>query len=121
MGTDIIEVERIGKAIEKYQKFQSHIYTTREIEYCQKKPNTEEHFAGRFAGKEAVKKAIMSMDTSIQHIPFNSIEILNEENGKPYVSLLKQKYSDYLKKYQLEISISHIKKVATATAIMEKI
>ena len=60
VGTDIIEVARIEKLIkEKGDKFLNKIYTQREIDYCESKgPNKYQHYAGRFAAKEAITKAI---------------------------------------------------------------
>jgi len=117
VGTDIIEVERIQRAIQKYgRRFLKKIYTAHEIDYCQKRAWPAQHFAGKFAAKEAVQKAIMSMDSEIQ-VPFTHIEIRNEAAGKPFVRLanqLKKQCGDI----SLELSISHIKAYATSTAIM---
>ena len=59
-GTDIIEIDRIKENIEKLEdKFKNRIYTEKEIEYCEsKKAQKYQHYAGKFAGKEAVFKAI---------------------------------------------------------------
>lgn len=117
VGTDIIEVERIQRAIQKYsQRFLRKIYTQREIDYCQKRAWPAQHFAGKFAAKEAVQKAIISMGPDIQ-VPFTQIEIRNDRAGRPFVSL-----GENLKKQcgniTLELSVSHIKAYATSTAIM---
>ena len=121
VGTDIIEVDRIKRAIHRTKNFKNRVFTATEIKYCQQKAHPEQHFAGRFAAKEALKKAIMSMVPDISSIPFKTFEINNSENGKPTVTIINDKFSDLEQKYNLKVSISHIKSVATATAIMELI
>ena len=114
-GTDIIEVERIKKAIEKHNdKFLNEIFTDKEIEYCNSKNTMKyQHFAARFAAKEAVFKAISELLKDKYDITWKDIEILNDENSRPYVNLSK---IDNVK--DIDISISHIKDYATATCIV---
>lgn len=121
VGTDIIEVDRIKRAIKRTAKFKKKIFTASEIEYCEKKAYPEQHFAGRFAAKEALMKAMMSMLPELTDIPFNIFEITNLENGKPVVKIIAEEYAYLQQKYNLEVSISHINSVANATAIMEKL
>ena len=113
IGTDIVEIERIKNSIDKYGlKFIEKIYTPREIKYCQNKENCYPHFAGRFAAKESIKKAIFSSKI-INQIDFKSIEILNDSNGVPVV-----KMNETLKIKNLQLSISHEKKYAVAFALL---
>ena len=113
IGTDIVEIERIKNSIDKYGlKFIEKIYTPREIKYCQNKKNCYPHFAGRFAAKESVKKAIFSSKI-INQIDFKSIEILNDSHGVPVVSM-----NEALKIKNSQISISHEKKYAVAFALL---
>lgn len=121
VGTDIIEVDRIKRAMQRTSKFRKKIFTKSEIEYCSNKANPEQHFAGRFAAKEALKKAIMSMHPDLETIPFRIFEIYNAPNGKPEVKIVENSHYQLDEKYTLEVSISHIKNLAMATAIMEKI
>ena len=95
VGSDIIEVSRIEKLIkEKGNKFLDRIYTQNEIDYCESKGmNKYLHYAGRFAAKEAVFKAVNSTyyDPSNKTLKFKDIEIDNYEKvdknaGAPYVS-----------------------------------
>ena len=112
IGTDIIEIERIKNSIDKYGlKFIEKIYTPREIKYCQNKENCYPHFAGRFAAKESIKKAIFSSKI-INQIDFKSIEILNDSHGVPSV-----KMNETLKIKNPQLSISHEKKYAVAFAL----
>ena len=117
IGNDIIEIERIEKAISK-EGFKDKIYTQRELKNIEKRGNRTETYAGIFSAKEAISKAI---GTGVREFSLTDLEILNDDLGKPYVvvsekldKILKTKKEDY----QIEISISHSKKYATAMAII---
>ena len=118
IGTDIIEVSRIEKLIkDKGDRFLNRIYTQKEIDYCESKgSNKFQHYAGRFAAKEAVFK-ILAVNFSNQNnnkpLKFQNIEILNNDDGSPYVNIIH----DVMVLNTLRISISHIKEYATAVAI----
>lgn len=117
MGTDIIEVIRIKNSIEKYgEKFLKKVFSEREIEYCKKFKYSDERFAGKFAAKEATQKALMAKmpDTTF---PLNQIEIQNDDFGRPVIYLTGE-LEKYNQKYRLEVSVSHIKEIATATTIL---
>ena len=117
IGNDIIEIERIEKAISK-EGFKNKIYTQRELENIEKRGDRVETYAGIFSAKEAISKAI---GTGVREFSLTDLEILNDDLGKPYVvvsekldKILKTKKEDY----QIEISISHSRKYATAMAII---
>ena len=122
IGTDIIEVSRIEKLIkEKGNKFLNRIYTKNEIDYCESKGlNKYQHYAGRFAAKEAVFKVLNAETVSENPLTFKNIEILNANDGAPYVNILDDIMVDCFDTYNVDVSISHIKKYATATAISVK-
>ena len=118
VGTDIIEIDRIEKIFNRYgQKFLDRMFTESEQEYCLKYHNPIQHYAGRFAAKEALVKAL---GTGIRKdVSWIDIEILNDKLGKPQVYLspgVRSLFSDPT----VHISISHSKKYATAVAIVEK-
>ncbi len=115
-GTDIIEIDRIKQSIETMgNKFLERVYTKKEIEYCEnKKIQKYQHYAARFAGKEAVFKAISEYLNDKYSIGWKDIEILNDDRGKPEVKLLMEiKEID-----QIDISISHCKLYALANVIV---
>ena len=118
VGTDIIEVSRIKKLIkQKGTKFLNRIYTKNEIDYCESKGlNKYQHYAGRFAAKEAVFKVLNGETDSGNSLTFKNIEILNKNDGAPYVNILDDIKVDCFDT-DVGISISHIKKYATATAV----
>ena len=117
IGNDIIEIERIEKAISK-ESFKNKVYTQRELENIEKRGDRVETYAGIFSAKEAISKAI---GTGVREFSLTNLEILNDDLGKPYVvvsekldKIIKSKKEDY----QIEISISHSKKYATAIAVI---
>lgn len=117
-GIDIIEVSRIKKAIDSSNdEFLNRVFTEKEIEYCmQKKANMYEHFAARFAAKEATLKALSDLLECKYDLTWKQIEVINNESGKPI--LLLHKKIDNIE--SIDISLSHIKEyaVASVTAII---
>lgn len=116
-GTDIIEIERIKDSIEETQgKFCKKVYTEKEIEYCEsKKVQKYQHYAVRFAAKEAVFKAVSNKLENKYDLGWKDIEILNDENGRPYVNTKKLKNIVEFK--DIDISLSHCKQYAIATVV----
>lgn len=115
-GTDIIEVERIKKSIEKSgETFLKLIYTPQEIEYCESKRNSKYyHYAGRFAAKEAIYKAVSELLDDKFEISWQDTQVINDENGNPKIEFLTKKIG---KIKSIDISISHCKEYAVATVI----
>lgn len=115
-GTDIIEVSRIKQSIERSgDNFLNIIYTPKEIEYCEsKKMSKYYHYAGRFAAKEAIFKAISSLLENKYDISWHNAEIVNDESGNPKVEFLGIKFPQ-IKSF--DISISHCKEYAVATVV----
>ncbi len=114
-GVDIIEVQRIQEAIEKQgERFLKKIYTEYEIAYCNNTGKMKyQHYAARFAGKEAVFKAISSQISLNEQDIFRKIEIKNREDGKPLVNIENLKLKE--ETINIDISLSHIKEYAIAT------
>ena len=114
LGTDIIAVARIAESVELHgNRFWERILTPTEIAYCQKSPKSQyQRFAGRFAAKEAISKAF---GVGIgKEISWKDIEIVNDQAGRPVASM----NADLLGDLSIQISISHCKEYATATAIL---
>ena len=116
-GTDIIEIPRIKESIENIgNRFIKEIYTEKEIEYCEsKKMQKYQHYAGRFAAKEAIFKAISKQLDDKYSVCWKDFEIVNDEQGRPFVNLLN---IDMKKIENIDISISHCKSYATANAVV---
>lgn len=118
LGTDIIEIVRIGEMIDRHgESFLNRIYTPEEIRYCQKRKHCNEAFAGRWAAKEAVMKVLGT--GFVRGIGWQDIEILAQKNGRPFVSM-QGGAGEHARKIGIEeilITISHCRAYATATAI----
>ncbi len=114
-GIDIIEIERISKAIEN-QKFLERIFTKNEIKYFNTINNNIYTIAGSFASKEAVVKAL---GTGVRGFKWIDIEIVRNELGKPMVVLYRnaKKIAEENEITKIELSISHCKEYAVAQAI----
>lgn len=116
-GVDIIEIDRIKESIESTNgEFCKRIYTDTEIQYCENKHTQKyQHYAARFAAKEAVFKAISLILEDKYEISWKEIEVLNSENGKPYVKI-PEKYMNKIE--DIDISISHCKDYAVANVVI---
>ena len=114
IGTDIVKVSRISKIIDdKGDKFLNKIFTVEEISYCNSNSNPEIHFSGKYAAKEAIKKALLSNDI-IEHICLKDIKVLNRNNKAPYIEI------DNLINLNYNVSISHEEEYAIAFALIQK-
>lgn len=117
IGTDIIEVERVKRAVEK-PEFKRKVFTAREIEHCDKNP-TAEQYAARGAAKEALFKALGTGWRDEMEI--TEVEIVNDELGKPGI-ILTGKVLDVFTAMggkKIHVSLSHIKATAVAYVIIE--
>jgi holo-[acyl-carrier protein] synthase len=118
IGTDIIECLRIAQMIERHgELFIGRVYTPHEIEYCQARKQATQHFAGRWAAKEAVLKALGT--GWIKGISWRDVEIRTEPGGRPSVVLHGGALaaSKRLGITAVMISISHCRSHATAYAL----
>lgn len=119
IGTDMIEVERVAEKIGKNVGFRELVFSKREIEYCEAKTNKYEHYAARFAAKEAFFKAL---GTGWKNgTTFNEIEITNDETGKPVISLLGETGTsiEAMNIGKIAVSLSHLKTIASAFVVIE--
>ena len=118
IGTDIVEVVRIGQMIERHGEiFLNRVYTDDEIRYCQRRKEYTQHFAGRWAAKEAVMK---SLGTGWSRgVGWRDIEICTSRSGAPSIVLrgAAREIAAQAGICDVLISISHCRTFATATAI----
>ncbi len=120
IGTDIIECERIERMLDRHgDVFVARVYTVGEIDYCSGRKAGVQHYAGRWAAKEAVLK---SLGTGWAHgIQWTEVEVVNQQGGKPNIVLSgkAKQISEQLGIREIMISISHCRSyaVAYATAI----
>ena len=119
IGTDLIEVERVAEKMEKKQGFKELVFSADEIIYCEARTYKYEHYAARFAAKEAFLKAI---GTGWRNgTAFNEIEIYNDEEGKPEIRFhgLTAKTIAELLLGKIFESLSHLKTMACAMVVIE--
>ena len=116
-GVDIIEIERIKSSIENIgESFLKRVFTDKEIEYCEsKKVQKYQHYAGRFAAKEAALKAISKHLEDKYSVGWKNFEIVNDEQGRPKLNLFNIAINDIK---NIDISISHCKLYAIANVII---
>src|SRR6188768_1927078 len=120
LGMDMIEVDRIAHKIGKDQGFRELVFSAREIDYCESKANKYEHYAVRFAAKEAFFKALGT--GWLNGTAFNEVEIAHDEKGKPYIRLLGET-STTIQGFgflRIMVSMAHLKSIASATVIIEQ-
>ncbi len=118
IGTDITECLRIARMIERHgELFIDRVYTPDEISYCQSRKQSTQHFAGRWAAKEALLKALGTGWR--KGITWRDLEIRNEASGKPVVAVRggAKDVVEQLGISKLLVSISHCRTHATAYAL----
>ena len=117
VGTDIVKISRIENIITNHGKrFLKHIFTEYEQSLCNYKVSPYIHYSGKFAAKEAIKKAILTSNSRTM-ITLKSIEIRRNANGSPEVLIEDLGINNAI----IQVSISHTNEYAVATAILELI
>lgn len=114
-GTDIIEISRIKESIESSNgKFLEKVYTENEIKYCESKNEQKyQHYAARFAAKEATFKAL-SIYLEENYVEWKNIEVLNDESGRPSINFVNKELEEI---ESIDISLSHCKGYAVANVV----
>ena len=118
IGTDIVEVPRIGRMIEEHgELFLTRVFTPREVRYCQARKNAMEHFAGRWAAKEAILKCLGTGWR--KGLCWTDLEIRNDFQGAPKVYICggARDQARQLQITDILLTISHCRAYATATAV----
>jgi holo-[acyl-carrier protein] synthase len=120
IGIDIIEVERVAEKIAKGNGFKEKVFSLNEIEFCEGKgSNKAQHYAVRFAAKEAFLKAT-GKGLQLSH-ELHEIEVVNNENGKPEIRLKGGLANDFAKnKWTVHVSLSHVRLNACSVVVIEE-
>jgi holo-[acyl-carrier protein] synthase len=117
IGTDIVECVRIAQMIEKYgEVFLQRVFTQKEIQYCSSRKAATQHYAGRWAAKEAVMKVLGTGWSKGIH--WTDLEVTNEVSGAPKL-ILSGRAAEIAKERGIRevlLSISHCRSYATAFA-----
>jgi holo-[acyl-carrier protein] synthase len=120
VGIDMIEVERMAAKIDKGSGFRELVFSEKEIAYCELMADKYQHYAARFAAKEAFFKALGT--GWLNGTSFNEVEIINNPDGKPELNPIGQT-AETLKAYgplKISVSLTHLKAIASAIVIIEK-
>lgn len=118
-GIDIVKIERIEKIINKWGiSFNNRIFTNLEIQYCEKKKNGYQSYAGRFAAKEALLKAL---GLGLNGVRWKDAEVTNNQFGQPLLKLdgKLKKIASEKKIGKIFLTISHTNEYAVAQVILE--
>ena len=115
VGIDMIEIDRVARALRRHARFTERVFTDAEREYCLSRANPAQHFAARFAGKEAVGKAIGF------GVPFTWREIEIAGRPKPSVSLSGRTaaWAERVRAGAIDLSMTHSKGMAAAVAVVD--
>lgn len=117
-GIDIIEISRIKESMEEDEqgRFKERVFTAKEIEYCEsKKKQKYQHYAARFAVKEATFKALSEKIPDKYAIEWKNIETTNNEEGMPQITLTGIDIDNI---ENIDVSISHCKEYAIANVVV---
>lgn len=119
IGNDIVQVSRIAQSVERYGKqFLDKVFTPDEQAYCETRHNRAQHYAVRFAAKEAFSKAIGTGWT--EEFGWRDISVVRNGDGKPSIALqgaLAKKWGTH----RVHLSLSHTTDTALATVVIEKV
>lgn len=119
VGVDIIEVSRVQRSVEEIgDGFINRVFTDVEIKYCENTKKTMyQHYAARFAAKEATFKAVSTLLSDKYSISWKNIQVVNDANGKPnieFVALDKKVEKELQKINSIDVSLSHLQEYAVA-------
>lgn len=118
IGVDIIEISRIRQTIETSgDHFLDRTFTPQEITYCRSKQNMYQHFAARFAAKEAASKALATGWRG--EFSWKDVEVTNDDAGQPHMSF-GGKLRDRLASSSVLLSISHSDSHVVAVVLIEE-
>ena len=116
VGVDLIEIERIRRALERYPGFKERCFTEAERAYCDSRKNPAQSYAGRFAGKEAVGKALGF--GVARAFAWRDVEIVGRP--KPGVQLHGRlaAWAERLGAGEIDVSMTHSRELASAVAVV---
>ena len=117
VGLDLIEIARIRRALDRYPGFRDRCFTAAEQAYCDSRPNPAESYAGRFAGKEAVGKALGF--GVARAFAWRDVEIAGRPKPSVTVSGRVARWADSQGARKIDLSMTHSRELANAVAVVE--
>ena len=116
VGTDLIEIARIRRSLERYERFRDRCFTEEEQAYCETRPNPAESYAGRFAGKEAVGKALGF--GVARAFAWKEIEIVGRPKPSVRLSGRVAAWAERAGAASIDLSMTHSRELAQAVAVV---
>ena len=116
VGTDLIEIARIRGSLRKYENFKHRCFTPDEQAYCDSRPNPAESYAGRFAGKEAVGKALGF--GVARAFAWKEIEIVGRPKPSVRLSGRVAAWAAHAGAGEIDLSMTHSRELAQAVAVV---
>jgi holo-[acyl-carrier protein] synthase len=116
VGTDLIEIERVRRALERYPGFRDRCFTAAEQEYCDSRANPPQHYAARFAGKEAVGKALGF--GVARAFAWRDVEIVGRPKPAVRLSGRMHDWAERVGAGEIDLSMSHSRELATAVCVV---
>jgi len=117
VGVDLIEIDRIRRALERYPRFRERCFTDAERAYCESRANPAESYAGRFAGKEAVGKAL-GIGVA-RAFAWRDIEIVGRPKPAVVLTGRVRTWAQRANAGRIDLSMSHSRELANAVAVVE--
>jgi holo-[acyl-carrier protein] synthase len=117
VGTDLIEIDRIRRALERYDRFRERCFTEAERAYCDSRPNPAQSYAGRFAGKEAVGKALGF--GVARAFAWKDIEIVGRPKPAVQLSGRVKAWAERVGAGAIDLSMTHSRELAQAVAVVD--
>ena len=117
VGVDLIEIARVRRALERYPRFRERCFTEAERAYCDSRPNPAESYAGRFAGKEAVGKAL-GIGVA-RAFAWKDIEIVGRPKPAVRLSGRVRDWAEKANAGSIDLSMSHSRELANAVAVVD--
>jgi holo-[acyl-carrier protein] synthase len=117
VGIDLIEIARIRRALERYPGFRDRCFTQAERDYCESRPNPPQHYAARFAGKEAVGKSIGF--GVARAFAWQDIEIVGRPKPSVRLSGRVEAWAQRVGAGRLDLSMTHSRELAAAVCVAD--
>ena len=117
VGTDLIEIERVRRSLERYERFRERCFTPAEQAYCDSRPNPAESYAGRFAAKEAVGKALGF--GVARAFAWKEIEIVGRPKPTVVLSGRLAARAEAIGAGAIDLSMTHSRELAQAVAVVD--
>src|SRR5204863_6804860 len=117
VGVDLIEIARIRRALERYPSFKERCFTDAERAYCDSRPNPAQSYAGRFAGKEAVGKALGF--GVARAFAWRDVEIVGRPKPSVRLSGRVALWAERVEAGTIDLSMTHSRELAQAVAVVD--